>query len=115
VYPGVEQQWLALQWRAHHDAAHLRHEESRLTDRSDSMSEHSGHGGAPNPFGDPTGKTPSPGAGQGGADGGYFGGGAVRAAAVWRAGVAAVKARIAQVDSSGNVAVRSHVVNLKQC
>ena len=46
---------------------------------------------------------------------GTLAGGAVRAAAVWRAGVAAVKARIAQVDSSGNVAVRSHVVNLKQC
>lgn len=115
-YPTAEQQWLSLQWKQLHSEARLRGEESRMTDRSDGTAP--GTGGAPSshaPTPEPSGAsavaTPSPGGAPGGAaegERGYFGAGAGRAAAVWRAGVAAVKARVMTADSANSAAVRPH-------
>jgi hypothetical protein len=100
VYPPTEQQWLALQWRQLQSDSRLTREDSRLTERSASDAGGGGGGGGGGAG------TPSPGPGSGGDGAGYFGGGAVRAAAVWRAGVAAVKARIVATDSLSGAQAR---------
>ena len=100
-YPAVEQQWLALQWRLHEAESRLPREESRLSDRSDNTST-TGEASAANVGG--AAATPSPGgppASDGTAGGRYFGSGSAAAARVWRAGMAAVKARMGAAESGG--------------